>query len=219
MDYQVGDKVSFLNEKLDGVVSKIVNSNQVEVATEDGFDIPVLAKDIVLVKRNELRKEKKALTEQDLSAKQESANHEQGKKGDFTPDRKIKKVKSDVVDRKKIQAMLKDKMQTKVVGKISLKHSHRRKEVEDEVDLHIEHLLDSWKNMTNGEIVQHQLSVAREKIDDAILAGKHRLVIIHGVGGGTLKKEVRKLIGTYPGIRYEEGHFSVYGAGATLVHL
>jgi dsDNA-specific endonuclease/ATPase MutS2 len=224
MDYQVGDKVSFLNEKLDGVVCKIVNSNQVEVATDDGFDVPVLTKDLVLVHRDETLKENKSSSEEEERSEKNQTSlskdsGQQGMAGDFSPDKKIVKKKEDVIGRKEIQAMLKEKMQTKVIGKISLKHSHRRKEVEGEVDLHIENLVDSWKNMSNGEIVQQQLSVARERIDDAILAGKHRLVIIHGVGSGTLKKEVRKLIGTYPGIRFEEGHFSVYGAGATLVHL
>ncbi|MFT6715519.1 MAG: hypothetical protein ACJA0Q_000146 [Saprospiraceae bacterium] len=217
MDYQVGDKVSFLNEKLDGVVSKIVNSTTVEVATEDGFDFPVLAKDLVLVKRAESSKKDNQAEKDELPVNKNT--DQQGMAGDFSPEKKIKKEKDDVIGRKNIQAMLREKMQTKVIGKISLQHSHRRKEVEGEVDLHIEHLVDNWKNMSNGEIVQRQLAVAREKIDDAILAGKHRLVIIHGVGSGTLKKEVRKLIGTYPGIRFEEGHFSVYGAGATLVHL
>jgi len=220
MDFQLGDKVSFLNEKLDGVVSKIVNSTQVEVATDDGFDVPVLGRDLVLVHRDET---KNPLKNEDQADKKEASESDkkavQGMEGDFSPDKKIRKVKDDVIDRKRIKAMLQEKMQTKVVGKISLKHSHRRKEVEGEVDLHIEHLVNSWKSMSNGEIVQHQLSVARERLDDAILAGKHRLVIIHGVGNGTLKKEVRKLIDTYPGIRFEEGHFSVYGAGATLVHL
>ncbi|MFT6746283.1 MAG: hypothetical protein ACJAZ2_000622 [Glaciecola sp.] len=222
MDFQVGDKVSFLNEKLDGVVSKLVNRTTVEVATDDGFDVPVLGKELVLIHRDEQKvvSESEGQNEQSkIDISKSSQDTEQGMAGDFTSDKKIKKVKEDVIDRKKIQAMLREKMQTKVVGKISLQHSHRRKDVEGEVDLHIEHLVDNWKNMSNGEIVQQQLSEARSRIDDAILAGKHRLVIIHGVGSGTLKKEVRKLIGTYPGIRFEEGHFSVYGAGATLVHL
>ena len=175
MEYQVGDKVSFLNEKHDGVVSKIVNSTQVEVATDDGFDVPVLSKELVLVHREEKETESKVPSQKKhTETKQElSKNNKldlQGMEGDFSPERKIKKAKEDVVGRKEIQAMLREKMQMKVVGKISLKHSHRRKEVEGEVDLHIEHLVDSWKNLSNGEIVQYQLTEARSKIDEAILA-------------------------------------------------
>jgi hypothetical protein len=232
MDFQVGDKVSFLNEKLDGVVSKIVNEEQVEVATDDGFDVPVLTSELVLIERVEIQKESQHQNTINKTLKKGSIKvrghaeelislqlDNQGKVGDFGSEKKIVEVKDELIGREKIQAMLKEKMQPKVVGNISLKHSHRRKDVEGEVDLHIEHLLDNWKNMSNGEIVQHQLSVVRERLNEAILAGKHRIVFIHGVGSGTLKKEVRKVISAYPGIRFEEGHFSVYGAGATLVHL
>lgn len=214
MQFQLGDKVSFLNEKLDGVVSKVINPKMVEVRTEDGFDIPVLVSELVLVQKAELNKvERKIEKLKEKEAKRKVDDDV------FAPKKKIKKVKEKTIDREYIREALKDRMAPKVVGKISLKHSHRRPEVQEEVDLHIEQLLDRWKHLSNGEIVQHQLSVARQSIDDAILAGKHRIVLIHGVGSGTLKKEVIKLIESYPGLRHEEGHFSVYGVGATLVHL
>lgn len=218
MDFYLGDKVSFLNEKLDGVVAKIVSKTQVEVTIEEGFDIPVLKNELVLVERVKKEDKSQEVAEQ----KKEPFKKKETVEGDnelFAREKTIKKEKDEVLDRRAIKKILQDKMQPKVVGKISLKHSHRRKDVEGEVDLHIEELLDSWKHMSNGEIVQHQLSVLRERLNEAILEGKHRIVFIHGVGNGTLKKEVRKVISSYPGIRYEEGHFSVYGAGATLVHL
>jgi len=37
MAFNVGDKVSFLNETGEGVVTKILNDSEVEVETEDGF--------------------------------------------------------------------------------------------------------------------------------------------------------------------------------------
>jgi|LZCG01.1.fsa_nt_gb hypothetical protein len=49
MKFHVGDKVRFLNEQGGGVVSKIINSNLVHVAIEEGFDIPVLPGELVLV--------------------------------------------------------------------------------------------------------------------------------------------------------------------------
>jgi len=42
-----GDKVSFLNEKRDGIVKKILNNKMVLVEIEDGFNIPVLEHDLV----------------------------------------------------------------------------------------------------------------------------------------------------------------------------
>ncbi len=49
MSFQIGDKVSFLNEALDGVVSKIIDNKLVEVTTSDGFGIPVLIAELVRV--------------------------------------------------------------------------------------------------------------------------------------------------------------------------
>ena len=224
MKFLIGDKVSFLNEKLDGIVAKILGKDQVAVTIEDGFDIPVLCSELVLVERK--NKDQKKM-EQLLEKEQLKGKIVKKIEPSLEEDRDVfepviipqKKDKEVIIGREEIRKALQEKMQTKVVGKVSLKHSHRRGEVETEVDLHIEHLLDQWKHLSNGEIVQHQLSVARERLDQAILDGLHRVVFIHGVGNGTLKKEVLKLVKSYPGIRTEDGHFGVYGVGATVVHL
>ena len=51
MSFQVGDKVSFLNEALDGFISKVIDNKLVEVTTSDGFGIPVLIAELVRVGR------------------------------------------------------------------------------------------------------------------------------------------------------------------------
>jgi hypothetical protein len=107
----------------------------------------------------------------------------------------------------------------KVVGKVSLKHSHRRDDVEEEIDLHIEKLVDSYSGMSNAEIVQIQLNAAQDKLDKSILKGLHRLVLIHGVGNGRLKSEIIKLLKSYYDIKFEDASFKKYGAGATMVYL
>ncbi len=47
--YKPGDKVKFLNEKGGGVVVRMIDSRMVLIAIEDGFEIPVLINEIVLV--------------------------------------------------------------------------------------------------------------------------------------------------------------------------
>ena len=49
MKFKVGDKVKFLNESGGGVVSKIISPSMVNVAIEDGFEIPVLTSDILKI--------------------------------------------------------------------------------------------------------------------------------------------------------------------------
>ena len=51
MQYKPGDKVRFLNETGGGTVMKIINNFMVSVAIEDGFEIPTLTSNLVLVEQ------------------------------------------------------------------------------------------------------------------------------------------------------------------------
>lgn len=55
MKFQPGDKVSFINEKQDGVVTRSTPGGRVTVKIEDGFEIEVLEKE--LVKTGSIREE------------------------------------------------------------------------------------------------------------------------------------------------------------------
>ena len=47
MRFKIGDKVKFLNETGGGVVTAIVDNKLVKIETEDGFEMPVLSKDLI----------------------------------------------------------------------------------------------------------------------------------------------------------------------------
>jgi hypothetical protein len=49
MKFQPGDKVSFINEKQQGVVKKILTGNMVVVEIEDGFEFPVRENELVKI--------------------------------------------------------------------------------------------------------------------------------------------------------------------------
>jgi hypothetical protein len=49
MNLKPGDKVKFLNTKGGGIVTKNINSFMVSVAIEDGFEIPTLSSELVLI--------------------------------------------------------------------------------------------------------------------------------------------------------------------------
>jgi hypothetical protein len=49
MNFKIGDKVKFLNEKGGGVISKIINHAMVNVATDDGFELPVMKSELILI--------------------------------------------------------------------------------------------------------------------------------------------------------------------------
>jgi len=48
MKYRVGDKVKFLNDVGGGVITKIISPTMLSVATEDGFDMPIMINEILL---------------------------------------------------------------------------------------------------------------------------------------------------------------------------
>ncbi len=49
MAIKIGDRVRFLNATGGGVVSKIINKELIEVTDQDGFDIPILIRECVVI--------------------------------------------------------------------------------------------------------------------------------------------------------------------------
>jgi len=47
MQLKIGDRVSFINERRDGIVRKIINSTTVSVEIEDGFEVPILVNELI----------------------------------------------------------------------------------------------------------------------------------------------------------------------------
>ncbi len=47
MKFKIGDKVKFLNEKGGGTIIKIIDSKVVKIETDDGFEIPVMSKELI----------------------------------------------------------------------------------------------------------------------------------------------------------------------------
>ncbi len=88
-----------------------------------------------------------------------------------------------------------------------------------EIDLHIQHLVDEYKNLSNAEMLQTQLKKFRKEMDYAIKNHYHKIIFIHGVGNGVLRTEILRELRAYPGVRYTDAPFEKYGYGATEVIL
>lgn len=90
----------------------------------------------------------------------------------------------------------------------------------EEVDLHIHAIQDDYKDLTNGEIINIQLSRFETALEGALRNNQQKIVFIHGVGNGKLKHELRKKLDRkYPDLKYQDASFREYGFGATLVYL
>ncbi len=86
------------------------------------------------------------------------------------------------------------------------------------VDLHIEKIIDSWKNLTNFEIVTVQLKEFEKWYDLAVSHRMPSFVVIHGVGKGKLKEEIHAILKTKKDVRSFINQYDPrFGYGATEI--
>jgi len=88
-----------------------------------------------------------------------------------------------------------------------------------EVDLHILELTDNTINMTNADMLNMQLDYVRRCLEEAGRQHVNKLIFIHGVGNGTLKQALVKLLKNTTGLEYFDAPYARYGMGATEVKL
>tara|TARA_Y100001978_G_scaffold177342_1_gene170775 strand:+ start:558 stop:1061 length:504 start_codon:yes stop_codon:yes gene_type:complete len=65
------------------------------------------------------------------------------------------------------------------------------------IDLHIELIIDYYKELKNHEIVNIQLKKCEHEIRKAMNTRIEKIIIVHGIGVGRLKKEVHQLLDQY----------------------
>jgi hypothetical protein len=97
----------------------------------------------------------------------------------------------------------------------------KRKPEVEEVDLHIEALLEDTRGLDNGQILEIQKAHFIMALESGFTSRTKKMVFIHGVGNGKLKHEIRRLLDTqYVGLAsYYDASFQEYGFGATMVIL
>lgn len=89
----------------------------------------------------------------------------------------------------------------------------------DQIDLHASVLFDNELHLTAGEIRQRQLTVFKVFMKRAIALKKRNLLIIHGVGEGVLREDVRSYLDGLDGAEYWDERYQINGAGATRVRI
>ncbi|MCX6188376.1 MAG: hypothetical protein NTW54_01990 [Bacteroidetes bacterium] len=56
MKFSIGDKVRFVNENMEGIISSIMDNNTVGVTVDNDFEIPVLMNEVIKIDFNEFVK-------------------------------------------------------------------------------------------------------------------------------------------------------------------
>ena len=86
------------------------------------------------------------------------------------------------------------------------------------IDLHIEKITDSWKGLTNFEIITIQLKEFEKWYDLAVAHHQPDLIVIHGVGKGKLKDEIHDILKTKKDVKYFVNQYDPrFGYGATEI--
>lgn len=88
-----------------------------------------------------------------------------------------------------------------------------------EIDLHIYELVDKPQHLSNSEMIQIQIFRLEQFIQHCIDTLVNEFVVIHGVGEGVLRLEVRKVLKSHGNMQYDVADFREYGAGATHVKI
>lgn len=185
--FQIGDKVRFLNAEGHGVVTKIIDDNNVELENEYGFEEVFTVSELV----------------------------SESKKEDYQTDNLAfsKQVNS------KINADLKAQQTAELKRKFRHLDAYGQKD-QDIIDLHIENLVDSHRGMSNFEILNIQMTHFRRFLNKSINKQHRKIVIIHGVGEGVLRQELRKELDNYfPNLEYYDASYQEFGMGATEIRL
>jgi len=89
---------------------------------------------------------------------------------------------------------------------------------DNEIDLHIEKLREDHQFLTQSEIINIQLGYFQQMLDGAIVHQLPSIVFIHGVGNGTLRHHIHKIISKHPQVKtFMDARKEKFGFGATEV--
>lgn len=189
--YKTGDRVSFLNEVGGGVVLRPLSHNRALVRTDDGFELEYPMEALVP------RLEGPEHTVYGVS------DHQAGL----------------VAANDRLEEQRRRDRQRPAALRAGGKRMERADDSVMEVDLHLHELVDNERGMSDGEKLQYQLSYFERMLATAIRERKRRLIVIHGVGEGVLREEVRKVLQYYEHLRFDDADPRRYGYGATAVEL
>jgi hypothetical protein len=87
------------------------------------------------------------------------------------------------------------------------------------VDLHIEKLMDDWKGLSNGEILNLQLKEFEKWYELAVAHHQAQLIVVHGLGSGRLRDEIHDILRLKREVKsFVNQYHPSFGYGATEIY-
>ena len=230
---KIGDKVRFLDTEGGGIVKGFDSKGLVMVEDEDGFEIPTLASQCVVVSEEDDQRQaghapvhQAPLTRAQQAARQAMTEVDKLKEENRQLKEKIHALEAEMNDLKlqllKAQYAQQGPQKSGKGGKGVPNMATSPYEVLRngivEVDLHIQQLVETTTGMDNAAMLQHQLGVFRKTMESYRAAKGQKIVFIHGKGEGVLRKAIiDELKLKWPKCEYQDASFQQYGFGATMV--
>lgn len=88
-----------------------------------------------------------------------------------------------------------------------------------EIDLHSHMIMDSEAKLSKNQILTRQLYEFKKFYTEAREKHIRKLIVIHGVGEGVLKFEIRHFLEGRDAVEFYDANFRDYGKGATEINL
>jgi hypothetical protein len=108
-------------------------------------------------------------------------------------------------------------VQAKQVQPESFITRHKIAPREAEVDLHIEAMVDDYKQLKPEEILSIQLAYFTKCLEAAFIDNYYKVTFIHGIGNGILKAAIKEKLREYESIYFQQAPVAKYGMGAVEV--
>lgn len=237
----IGDKVRFLNDVGGGIVKSIKPGGVAMVEDEDGFDIPCLVDDLVVIETNEhnvdvhkfdkWHKNDKPTVQKvvskdgqtaPLSGKEYLASKGPAENEDETDENlEARVVRLEMLVAKLTMRLerLEDAKAAKEKEKLQAKQQRKAQRDEELViDLHAHELLETTSGMSATDIKKHQIGIFNRIMQENLSVKGKKIIFIHGKGDGVLRKAIiDELNYRYKSCEYQDASFQQYGFGATMV--
>lgn len=232
MSINIGDKVRFLREVGGGVVTGFRKGGFILVEDKDGFEIPMLESDLVVIPENnkvspasDISQKKPTDSSYSPAQQQQKPHAPSGAEEKESLEERVcklelmvQKLSHRINELEASNALRAHARTTENSGNGKTQTKKPAKDEIIEVDLHAHALLDSTSGLSNTEIKDYQMKIFRDTMEQYRRDHGRRIVFIHGNGDGVLRKAIlTELKYSYKTCRHQDASFQQYGFGATMV--
>lgn len=230
MGINIGDTVRFLREVGGGKVTGFRKGGLVMVEDSDGFEIPMLESDLVVIP--DVNRKSIAHQKQENNTIGKSSNSTNQSNTTDIIAQETENIKERVAKLEQTIAKLARKIEELEAANTLRQHAKPLQQTSEkegyenrlkksdivEIDLHAHALLDSIEGLSATDIKQYQIKTFKETMERFRKDIGRQIVFIHGNGDGVLRQAIlTELKYNYKHCKYQDASFQNYGFGATMV--